>query len=251
MIIWREKFRAVAIHFVATLLLAAIAAAVIFGVWYPAPLGTMAGGTELFMLVVGCDIALGPLLSLVIYDSSKTRRHLLMDYTVVGVVQLVALGYGVWVVYDVRPVYIAFNHDRYEIVVPMDIQPDELAAAREDRYRTLPITGPKLIGIVVPPADKQDAMFQAVSGRDTHQRPKFYAPYEAVLDRVKEKAAPLATLETKHPEAKSLIAAEVAKTGIAAEKLGWLPVRGGTTFWTALVDESTGQPVHYFALDPY
>jgi hypothetical protein len=251
MIVWREKFRAVAIHFLATLLLAGIAAAVIFGVWYPAPLGTMAGGTELFMLVVGCDIALGPLLSLVIYDSKKTRRHLVTDYAIVGLVQLGALAYGVWVVYGVRPVYIAFNKDRYEIVVPLDIPGGELAAAREDRYRTLPLTGPKLIGIVVPPADQKDAVMASMVGVDTHQLPKYYAPYEAVLDEVKQRAAPIATLERKHPEAKAQIAAEVAKTGIAAEKLGWLPVHAGAAFWTALVEESTGQPVHYFALDPY
>ena len=53
------------------------------------------GGRELFMLVVGCDLALGPLLSLVVFDSSKTRRELLFDYTVLGIVQLAGLVYGV------------------------------------------------------------------------------------------------------------------------------------------------------------
>ena len=87
MIVWREKFLATAIHFLVTLALAACAAALIFLVWFPDPMQTMIGGTELFMLVVGCDLALGPLISLVIYNSRKSRRELVIDYTIVGAVQ--------------------------------------------------------------------------------------------------------------------------------------------------------------------
>ena len=90
-IAWREKFIATAIHFGVTLALAACAAALIFLVWFPDPFETMIGGTELFMLVVGCDLALGPLISLVIYDSRKSRRELVTDYSIVGTVQLAAL----------------------------------------------------------------------------------------------------------------------------------------------------------------
>jgi hypothetical protein len=66
MIVWREKLIAMAIHFGVTAVFAASAAALIFFVWFPPPFHTMIGGTELFLLVVGCDLALGPLLSLVI-----------------------------------------------------------------------------------------------------------------------------------------------------------------------------------------
>jgi hypothetical protein len=62
MIVWREKFIATAIHFLVTLALAACAAALIFLVWFPSPFATMIGGTELFLLVVGCDRARGPLI---------------------------------------------------------------------------------------------------------------------------------------------------------------------------------------------
>ena len=56
MILWREKFRAFGIHFATTLIVALLAAALIFLVWYPAPFGTMVGGLKLFMLVTGCAI---------------------------------------------------------------------------------------------------------------------------------------------------------------------------------------------------
>ncbi len=145
MINWGERFRAFVIHFLATAALGACAAALIFLVWFPRPFATMVGGTELFELVVGCDLALGPLVSLVIYNSQKTRRALLIDYGVVAVLQLTALVYGVWIVAGTRPVYVAFSQDRLEVVAARDIDPRELAAARDPKYRTLPLDGPHFV----------------------------------------------------------------------------------------------------------
>ena len=118
MIVWRDKLLAFGVHFIATALLAAAAAALIFLVWFPAPFDEMVGGAKLFVLVVGCDLALGPLISLVIYNRAKSRRQLVIDYTIVAVVQLAAMSYGVWVMAASRPVYVAFSTDRLEVVMP-------------------------------------------------------------------------------------------------------------------------------------
>jgi len=72
---WRERFLAFAIHFLVTLAMGACAAALIFLVWFPDPYQTMVGGTKLFELVVICDLVLGPLISLVIYDRSKGQDN--------------------------------------------------------------------------------------------------------------------------------------------------------------------------------
>src|SRR5690242_11523295 len=93
---WRERFVAAAIHFFFTALLSGIAAALIFFVWFPNGLAALVGGSALFLIMVGCDVVLGPMLSLVIYSSTKPKRELILDYTIVGLLQLAALGYGVW-----------------------------------------------------------------------------------------------------------------------------------------------------------
>ena len=250
MIIWREKLVATAVHFAVTLVLAAIAAALIFLVWFPDPFQTMIGGTELFMLVVGCDLALGPLMSLVIYNSRKSRRELVTDYTIVGVVQIAALVYGVSIMSGARPVYVAFSKDRYEIVLAGDIKSAELAAARDPKYAHLSWTGPRYVAIVIPPADHNDALFQALSGNEEHQRPKFYAPYDSQLDAVRKRAKPLTVLEEKKPEARALIDAALKKAGASRDGVKWLPVRHFRGFWTALVDDA-GKVVAWLPLDPY
>ena len=251
MIPWREKWRAFAIHFVVTLILAAGAAAIIFGVWFPDPLDKLVGGAELFVLVVGCDLVLGPLLSLVIFDSRKSRRKLIFDYTVVGIIQLTALVYGVWIVASSRPVYVVFVGDRLEVVAAADIRPSELAAAQDPLYRTVALTGPRLVAIRVPPADRDDALFQALDGNEEQARPKFYVPYEAQLDGIRKHALPLDDLRKRHPEGQSMLADARAKTGLPEERLRYLPVRYREKFWTVLVDAQSGKPLAYFALDPY
>ena len=251
MIVWREKFLATAIHFLVTLALAAIAAALIFLVWFPDPLQTMIGGTELFMLVVGCDLALGPLLSLVIYNSRKSRRELLLDYTIVGTIQIAALVYGVTIVAGTRPVYVAFSADRLEIVTARDIVDKELAEARDAAYRTLSLTGPRYVGIEVPKAEHNDALFQALSGNEEHMRPKFYVPYETQLENIRAHARPIEALERKKPASKPLLEAAMRDVSIPAERVHWLGVHHRKGFWTALIDIGDGKPVAYVDFDPY
>jgi hypothetical protein len=251
MIPWREKIRASLIHFAATLVVALAAAAVIFGLWYPDPFGELVGGRKLFELIVICDLVLGPLLSLVIFDSRKSRGKLVFDYTVLGALQLAALLYGVMIVADSRPAYLVFVGDRFEVTSATDIQPAELAAARDPAYRSIPWTGPRLVSMVVPPADHDDALFQSLAGNEEHQRPKFFVPFASRLAAIRERAPPLSELETRHPEVKSLLVKARAEAGLPEERLRWLPVRYHTKFWTVVIDHETGEPRAYVPFDPY
>jgi hypothetical protein len=249
---WREKFLATGIHFLVTLLLAMIAAALVFLVWFPDPFQVMIGGTELFLLVVGCDLALGPLMSLVLYNSRKSRRELILDYSMVGTIQIAALVYGLVVMFGARPVYVAFSVDRYEIVMAADLRKQELAAAKDPVFSKPPLTGPRFVAVVVPPAERSDAIYQAaVLHNEEHQRPRFYVPLEANLEQIRKRAKPLAALEARKPASKPLIERALADTRVPAQRLAWVPVRHFRGFWTAIIDTDTGKPVTYFDLDPY
>jgi len=251
MILWREKFVATGIHFLVTLTLAACAAALIFIVWFPDPLETMIGGTELFVLVVGCDLALGPLISLVIYNSRKSRGKLIFDYVVIGTLQVASLVYGVYVVAATRPVYIAFSHDRFEVVSAGDIADKDLAQARDPVYARRPVTGPRLIGIEVPEADREDALWQSLNGHEEHVRPKFYARYETQLPQIRQRARTLDELKKQLPESAPLLDAAMRDVKIPAERVRWLPVHHFRGFWTALIDIDDGKPIGYVDFDPY
>ena len=51
---------ATAFHLLASACVAGIAALIVFGVWYPPPYSTIAGGMNLFVLLMSVDVVLGP-----------------------------------------------------------------------------------------------------------------------------------------------------------------------------------------------
>lgn len=250
MIVWREKFQAFGWHFLVTLGLAVAAAIVIFFVWYPDPFEAMLGGTKFFLLITTCDLVLGPLTSLIIYSSKKTRRALVFDYSVVGIVQIAAFVYGVMSMADARPVYVAFVKDRFEVVIAKEIADEDLQQAGE-AYRTRPKFGPVLVGTQSPTDREQRTalMFSAMEGKDIQNFPRYYVPYAANVDAIKQRARSLDALRNLHPEAQPLIEAE--RLNLPEERLRWLPVRSPKGFWTALVDAQTAQLLAYIPVDPY
>ena len=251
MILWREKFRAFGIHFATTLIAALLAAALIFLVWYPAPFGTMVGGLKLFMLITGCDLALGPFISLIIYNSRKSRLALVFDYTVVGLVQVAALVYGVYAVSQARPAYIAFVKDRLEVIAAGEIAEKDLLEAKGSKYASPSIRGPVLVATFVKPGDKNDALWAAIEGRDVGVRPKFFVDYGSQIEPIKQQLEPLSKLRRRNQEFEHIIAKALRELQRPAEDFGWLPVKHTRGFWTALVDRETGYPVKYVPIDPY
>jgi hypothetical protein len=248
---WREKFRAFGIHFATTLFVAALAAALIFFVWYPPPYATMVGGLKLFVMVTGIDLALGPLLSLVVYDSRKSRRALVFDYTVIAILQFGALAYGVYSVSQNRPVFVAYVKDRLEVIAAGEIAEQDWREAEGARYSSPPWHGPVLVGTYVSRKERNDALEGGLQGRDVGVRPKFYVRYERQTEEIKRDLKPLAKLERRHKEAAPLVADALRDLGRPAEDFGWVPVKHTHGFWTALIDRETGYPVKYLPIDPY
>jgi hypothetical protein len=251
MIVWREKLVAFAIHFAVTLAVGLMAAALIFFVWFPDPFQDMVGGSKLFMLVVGCDLALGPLISLVIYNSRKSRRELYLDYSLVGIVQLGALIFGMFIAFNARPIYVVFVKDRLEVITANEIEDEDLKAATLPEFRTRPLWGPKLVATYVKPEDNEDALFQGLAGKDISLRPKFFVPYDAQLEQISAKLQPLAKLKQRHPTAEQLIADRVGSDAKSVESAAWLPVKHKRGFWTALFTGHDVRPTDYLPLDPY
>jgi hypothetical protein len=211
----------------------------------------MVGGFKLFLLVAGCDLALGPLLSLIVYDSRKTRLALTVDYTIIAIVQTAAFVYGVYSVSQARPAYVAFVKDRLEVIAAGEIAQKDLAEAKGAKYGTPPQWGPVLVATFVPPKDKTDALWAALEGRDVEVRPKFFVDYATRIDEIKRSSKPLPVLEQRHPDSQELIARALADLGKSADDFVWLPVKHTKGFWTVLIDRQSGYPAAYIPVDPY
>jgi hypothetical protein len=249
---WRERFIAAVIHFLITAAVAGLAAAIIFFVWFPGSLASMIGGAKLFLLVIGCDVILGPLISLVIYSSKKSRKQLIADYCVVGLVQLAALAYGVHVVALSRPVFIVFDVDRLQIVTAIELDDADLAAGNAAEFRSKSWTGPRLASISRPTdvKERNDLLFAEVGGKLAPLTPKYYGPYTAAREAINQKSQPVQALAAKKQNRKDEINQAVKETEISESELNWLLVRHRFGFAVALIDKRSGLPVKYVLIDP-
>ncbi len=101
-----SRFSAFSYHMAISLVIFAILAYLIVEVWYPEFFFTIDGGWEGIRIVIGVDLVLGPLLTLVVYKAGKPG--LKFDLSCIGVLQSLCLIAGVFVIYTVRPLYFIY-----------------------------------------------------------------------------------------------------------------------------------------------
>ena len=248
----KDRLGASGIHLGISLCVAVVAAALVFGLWYPYPYGEISGGRELFFLVVAVDVIMGPLITLAIFNRAKPRRELLIDFTVVGLLQLAALGYGLWTVFAARPVHLVFEYSRMTVVHAIDVDADLLAKAPTSLQK-LPVTGPTVIALrpFKNPEEQFDATMAAFEGFPLAARSDLWQAYEPVRADVLKEAKPVAELRARFSNQAAQIDRAIAATGKPVTDLRYLPLLSRKTAWTVLLDTTTAEPLGYLPLDSF
>jgi hypothetical protein len=231
--------KAAGMHFGLSLFVAVLAAAFVFGLWYPYPYRELAGGRELFVLIMAVDVVCGPLLTFVLFNPAKPRAELVRDLGLVFIIQLIALIYGMHTVWQVRPLFLAQEIDRFKVIQGPSVDAGALAALPKDLKPSF-FSGPIVVAIREPKdlQERQKVMFESVQGgRDFGERPEFYLPYEGA-NALKSiiRAKPLSVFLQKRPdqtEAAQKLAAE-KKADIA--QWMYLPVVARQD-WVAVLDK--------------
>ncbi|NND81446.1 MAG: hypothetical protein HKN50_03380 [Gammaproteobacteria bacterium] len=95
------RYAAFATHLAISILILLVMLAVIFFYWFPAEL-IYAGGIEGLKILIGVDLVLGPVLTLIVFDRAK--KSLKFDLTMIGVLQISCLLAGLWLIYNERPI---------------------------------------------------------------------------------------------------------------------------------------------------
>lgn len=245
-----NRFQAAGIHLAISTFVAAIVLAALLLVWYPQPYFRLAGGAGLMLILIGVDVVLGPLLTLVVFDPRK--KSLPFDLAVIATLQVAAFVYGISVIAQARPAFVVFAGDRFTVVSANQINPESLAAASAP-WNTLPIGGPRLVGARMPddPAERSKLALLAASGIDLPVLPRYYVPFAEIADELKARARPLAELNRGDADAKTRIDAALARTGRAVDTLAWVPVLGRMEAGSAIVDKATGEVIAVLPVYPF
>jgi hypothetical protein len=250
---WRSRLRAAAIHLAVSVVVAGLAAVLVFAVWYPYPYREISGGRDLFILVVGVDIVIGPLITFAVFNRAKRARELKLDFAVVALLQLAALCYGLWTVHVARPVHMVFEYDRFRVVHQLDI-PAELQDKAPAGIEVAPWGGPTLIALrdFKSPQEKLDMTLQALNGVSLSARTELWRPYATERQAVLKEAKPISMLTQRFPRRAAEISAAVRGTGRPADQVVFLPLLARKAIaWTVLLDARTADILGYLPLDPY
>lgn len=250
---WRQRLRAAGVHLGISAVIAAVAALLVFALWYPFPYGDISGGRELFRLVVGVDVVLGPLITFAIFDRAKPRTELRRDLALVGLLQLAGLCYGLWTVQLARPVHLVFEIDRFRVVHRVDIPP-ELEGRTPAGIELAPLAHPTLLAIrpFHDEKEKFDLTMQALQGVQLGARPDLWESYDLARKQVLQAARPATDLLHRFPRQADAIEAVLRQGNHDAAHASYLPMVGRQAkAWTVLVDASTADIIGYVPLDSF
>src|SRR5882672_5042560 len=125
------RFKAFGLHVFASTCLFVLALGCLYLGWYRWPGWYLAGALTIVAMMAGIDVVLGPLLTLIIANPSKSRRVLARDISVIVVVQLAAAGYGITTLWQGRPLYYTYSERFLEMVQATDLHAEQIALGQK------------------------------------------------------------------------------------------------------------------------
>lgn len=245
------RWKAASIHLCISATIGLVTGALMFGVWYPPPFFHAAGADELILLLVGVDLALGPLLTLVVFRTGK--RGLKFDLIAIGTFQSVALVYGMSIVLQARPIFLVAAVDRLVVVAANEVSDADLAQGSEPRFRSRSWKGPQLVAARMPtnPIEKSDLAFSALAGRDLQNLPRYYCDYADGGRALLLRAKPLGQLLTKDAQSAPLVERWLREAGRSANSVVWIPIQASKADMVMLLDAQSAEPLHALTIDPW
>ncbi len=242
-----SRWQAAGIHLLLSLLMALAVVAAMLLLWYPTPYFQAMGGGGLLALVVGVDVVLGPLITLIIFNTKK--KSLKFDLACVALVQMIALGYGVATMFQARPIYTVFNKDRFDVIIAADVDAKEHAKVTNDLFKTFPLDGPKIAALVTP-ADANEIARILVSGIESRAFTQYYVPYADEAKRAGAASKTVAELSKAKPESASAVKEFLAAKNVDESRIGYLPIYTRNNDMTMIVERATGVIVGIVSVAP-
>lgn len=233
-------------HLCISVLVALIVICVVFVLWYPSPLAKAAGVTHIFLMLLVIDVILGPLLGLLVYKEGK--KTLKMDLTVIILIQISALSYGLYSIAQARPVWIAFNHDRFELVRNNELKTENITHA-QPQYRQPTWLQPQYVA-VKQAVDLQEQQIEQMSailnGISLAQYPERYIAIDQAKTQIQSQVRDLSQLKQWNDEKK--IQAVFSQHPHAN---GWLPLETYGLAMVVLINKEKAEVIKIVDLRPW
>jgi hypothetical protein len=225
------RFKAFGLHLLAsTVALSSILGALYFG-WYYWPAWYLTDVMSVVVVMVGVDIVVGPLLTFIIAQSSKSRRVLTRDIAVIVAVQLCALVYGTGSLWNGRPLYYAFSESVLQLVQAYDIDANEAELGLQKNPQLAPhwYSVPRWIWAPLP--QNQDESQKIVSsavtgGDDVISMPRYFKPWAQGLPALRAQLKKVDDVAYFPAKEKKTLKERMRAAGFATDQPNAMPLTG-------------------------
>jgi hypothetical protein len=238
------RIRAASIHLGLSAAIALILLGSFIFIWYPSPLFSAVGGDDVFFILLGVDITLGPLLTLVVFDQKK--KSLRFDLSIIATAQFAALAYGVFTLLSGRPVYIAGLGHRFDLVQANEVN---LGSLRQSG-KHLPWSGPIIVGTKAP-EDKHEREVIMFGGDDLGQRPSHHTDIVFMSAELLSRAKSVAELKKLNPGEEGLIDRWLAKRGVTADEVIYQGLKARAKDMAVIMDAKTAKVIGIAPFKPW
>ncbi|WP_298607846.1 TfpX/TfpZ family type IV pilin accessory protein [uncultured Thiothrix sp.] len=179
---FKQKLKASAFHLGISIFVVGLILTAIIFFWYPSPFLIISGLFNIILMLILIDVVLGPLLTFIVFKKGKSS--LKFDLFAIAVVQVLALSYGIYIIYQAHPLYIAYAVDRFTPIDTSEVSP---AMARYDEFKKSKLSQPTIVYVKKPsdPAELSKVTIEALSGgADLDARPEYYEPIIKNTDEI-------------------------------------------------------------------
>lgn len=240
----RNRWTAALAHLLISLLLVGLVWLAMLQAWFPNGLAEVAGMSRFVLLLLVIDLAVGPLITLVVYRAGKPR--LKQDLAIIALLQIGFFAYGLHAIWQTRPVYLVGVVDRFTLVFANQLEMEGSAS-------TPPFGRPRLVGAMLPQDPKErDAVMNAAfaGGADVDMRPRYYVPYGQVAMTLRARARHLSNLRLTPAERAQLDNA-MRSNGIRPDQALLLPVMSSRKSGLAILAPDDLRPLRIVGLDGF
>ena len=249
---WRFAANWALRHVVLSVVVATLAAILVYKLWYPMPYRAMLGVGSIFVVLLSVDVVCGPLLTLLLASPQKSRREMALDLAVIGVIQTAALVYGLHAVWTARPAVLAFETDRLTVISANELEDADFQQAPQE-FQQLRFSGVHQVATRRPKDNAE--FFQSIelslAGLSPAMRPAWWQPMTTQQGLMVSVAKPLVDLIARRAEHADELRRAATKSGYSVEALTYLPLTSSKTKeWVVLLNGSM-QMVGYAPVDGF
>jgi hypothetical protein len=236
-----NRFQAAGIHLAISCVIAIVLVVLMWWVWYPGPLFSAMGGGKLLLLIVGIDVVMGPLITLVIFNPKK--KSLRMDLSIIALLQVAAFFYGASIMFISRPVYITFAGDRFDVMSESRMVKSELHLVTNPEFKSIPLWGPKYAAFKKPDSIEENnrILVHPQAPADLGAFAQHLVVYDEMAKVAATKGKPLAALRRKDEASGPALDAFLKKNGLEESKVVYVPVVTRATDLVAILDSTSGK----------